>query len=318
MSDTGKHERPEPDAAVDERLVPETEAPTGKHARAEDDSVGADQPGVDVASTADEAVLAADAADDVVPGADPATVGSAIEPELVAGGELREGTHATAENAFREGKIIGVEAEHVDFGDEPDTHDDEHIRFEDGHVEIPPVTGEVAVLARVQRGLGSHPSVVAAARGMSHFGEHALGWVAVAGVGAALDSSRRREWAGVAVGAVGAHAASIVIKRVVRRKRPNHPAVAVNVGTPSKLSFPSSHATSTAAAAVLLGRLLQQRVAPQSRLAGLALPAVLVPPMLLSRLVLGVHYPTDVLAGSALGAASAAAVLAAEGRLQRQ
>ncbi|NKS73340.1 phosphatase PAP2 family protein [Rhodococcus hoagii] len=136
---------------------------------------------------------------------------------------------------------------------------------------------------------------------MSHFGEHALGWVAVAGVGAALDKPRRRRWAGVAVGALGAHAASIVIKRVVRRPRPNDPSVQVNVSTPSKLSFPSSHATSTTAAAVLLGRLT-----------GLPLPAVLIPPMLLSRLVLGVHYPTDVLAGSALGAVSAAAVLRAE------
>ncbi|MFC7450459.1 phosphatase PAP2 family protein [Rhodococcus daqingensis] len=160
---------------------------------------------------------------------------------------------------------------------------------------------EVKILNAVQSTIGAQPGVVAAARGMSHFGEHALGWVAIAGVGAALDRPRRRQWAGVAVGAVGAHAASIVIKRVIRRPRPNDPSVAVNVSTPSKLSFPSSHATSTTAAAVLLGRLT-----------GLPLPAVLVPPMLLSRLVLGVHYPTDVLAGSALGAASAAVVLRAE------
>ncbi len=163
---------------------------------------------------------------------------------------------------------------------------------------------EVAIINAVQAALGSKPAVVSAARGMSHFGEHALGWVGIAAAGWLLDKPRRRKWAGVAVGAVGAHAASIVIKRVVRRPRPNDPSVQVNVGTPSKLSFPSSHATSTTAAAVLLGRLT-----------GLPLPAVLVPPMLLSRVVLGVHYPSDVLAGSALGAASAAALLAAEKRL---
>ena len=168
-------------------------------------------------------------------------------------------------------------------------------------VTIPPAPREVAVLNAVQSSVGSHPAVVKAARGLSHFGEHALGWTAIAAAGYALDRPRRREWAGVAVGAVGAHAASIAIKRVVRRPRPDHPSVQVNVSTPSKLSFPSSHATSTTAAAVLIGRL-----------SGLPLPAVLVPPMLLSRIVLGVHYPTDVLAGSALGAASAAAVLAAE------
>jgi decaprenylphosphoryl-5-phosphoribose phosphatase len=175
----------------------------------------------------------------------------------------------------------------------------------DGHAEfavtVPPAPREVAILNAVQAGVGAIPGVLEAARGMSHFGEHALGWVGIAAVGYALDRDRRRQWAGVAVGAVGAHAASIVIKRVVRRPRPNHPSVQVNVSTPSKLSFPSSHATSTTAAAVLMGRLT-----------GLPLPAVLVPPMLLSRIVLGVHYPTDVLAGSALGAASAAAVLAAE------
>ncbi|MFE3956587.1 phosphatase PAP2 family protein [Nocardia sp. NPDC059091] len=165
---------------------------------------------------------------------------------------------------------------------------------------------EVKIINLVQGTIGQNPAVVKAARGMSHFGEHSLGWLGIAAAGALLDKPRRRQWAGVAVGAFGAHAASVVIKRIVRRPRPHDPSVQVNVSTPSKLSFPSSHATSTTAAAVLLGRLT-----------GLPLPAVLVPPMLLSRVVLGVHYPSDVLAGSALGAASAAAVLAAEKRLAK-
>lgn len=161
---------------------------------------------------------------------------------------------------------------------------------------------EVRILEMVQSTVGAQPGAIAVARGLSHFGEHAAGWVAIAAVGGLLDKPRRRRWAGVAVGAVGSHAASIVIKRVVRRPRPNDPSVRINVSTPSKLSFPSSHATSTTAAAVLLGRLT-----------GLPLPALIVPPMLLSRLVLGVHYPTDVLAGSVLGALSAAAVVKFEG-----
>ena len=92
-------------------------------------------------------------------------------------------------------------------------------------------------------------------------------------------------------------ARTLGVKRVVRRTRPDHPSVEVRVGTPSRLSFPSAHATSTTAAAVLYGRLLRRPLVP-----------VLVPPMALSRLVLGVHYPSDVVAGSALGAVVALAV----------
>lgn len=154
-----------------------------------------------------------------------------------------------------------------------------------------PPTGEVAMLVGVQNRLAT-PPVLSAARGMSHFGEHAAGWVALSAIGGLLSKSRRRDWLLVGVGAVAAHGAAIAIKLVVRRRRPHHPDIAVNVSTPSALSFPSAHATSSTAATMLLCRATRS-----------PLPLVVVPLMALSRLVLGVHYPTDVLAGAAVGAA---------------
>jgi membrane-associated phospholipid phosphatase len=123
-------------------------------------------------------------------------------------------------------------------------------------------------------------------------------------LGALLQPARRRAWLTAGAGAFLAHAAAVVIKRVVKRERPHHPAIAVNVGTPSRLSFPSAHATSTTAASLLLGRTT-----------GLPLPALLVPPMALSRLVLGVHYPSDVLTGVAVGAIVAKSVGAVADRV---
>ena len=165
--------------------------------------------------------------------------------------------------------------------------------------------GEVAALVAVQSALADRPGVLTTARALSHFGEHSIGWVAVSLLGAILARRRRREWLVAGAGALVAHAAAVLIKRLVRRKRPHHPAVAVNVGTPSQLSFPSAHATSTTAAAILMGRA-----------AGLppgTAAAVLVPPMALSRVLLGVHYPTDVAFGVALGAAVARLALWLDG-----
>ena len=160
-------------------------------------------------------------------------------------------------------------------------------------VELPVAPAEVRALHAVQRGIGRTP-VVTAARGMSLFGEHAGGWLALGVLGALADRRRRREWLTAAAGVAAAHGASVAVKRVVRRPRPADPRVRVLVGTPSRLSFPSAHATSTTAAAVLYGRLLGRPLVP-----------LVVPPMALSRLVLGVHYPTDVAAGALLGAAVA-------------
>lgn len=157
--------------------------------------------------------------------------------------------------------------------------------------------GEDAALVFVQSTLAGRAGVLPGARALSHFGEHSAGWVAVSLLGAALQPTRRRVWLTAGIGALAAHAAAVVVKRVVKRERPHHPSVAVHVGTPSRLSFPSAHATSTTAAAILLGRAT-----------GVPLPWVLVPPMALSRLVLGVHYPTDVLTGVAVGTVVAKAV----------
>ncbi len=156
-------------------------------------------------------------------------------------------------------------------------------------------------MVAVQSVLADRPGVLTAARALSHFGEHSIGWLVVSLLGAVLLPSRRRDWLVAGAGAFAAHAAAVLLKRLVRRKRPHHPAVAVNVGTPSQLSFPSAHATSTTAAAILLGRAT-----------GLPLPALLIPPMALSRIVLGVHYPSDVGAGIGLGAAVAALAVRAD------
>ena len=174
---------------------------------------------------------------------------------------------------------------------------------------LDPPTGEVAALVAVQRALAHTPGVRSGARGLSHFGEHSLGWLAISGIGWGLavrrgDERGQRRWIEAGVGAFGAHAASVIIKRIVRRKRPHDPRITVGVSTPSKLSFPSSHATSTTAAAILIGR--------AADLPPWLLPAALVPPMLTSRLVLGVHYPSDVAAGAAIGALSAGAVVAGD------
>ncbi|WUT40303.1 phosphatase PAP2 family protein [Streptomyces sp. NBC_00690] len=68
------------------------------------------------------------------------------------------------------------------------------------------------------------------------------------------------------------------------------------VSTAGRYSFPSSHATSAAAAAVAFGALL-----PAARR---LLPPVAAA-MCVSRLVVGVHYPTDIAAGAALGGLAA-------------
>ncbi|MFJ7964691.1 phosphatase PAP2 family protein [Streptomyces sp. NPDC096324] len=146
-------------------------------------------------------------------------------------------------------------------------------------------------LLSVLHAYGGNPQVAAVARTLSRSGEHGALWLAAGLAGAAADRARRGAWLRATALTAGAHLASMGVKRIVRRPRPTH--VAPRARTAGRHSFPSSHAASATAAAVAYGTLGAYAVPP------------LAAAMCLSRLVVGVHYPTDVAAGAALGAAAA-------------
>jgi membrane-associated phospholipid phosphatase len=148
---------------------------------------------------------------------------------------------------------------------------------------------DLAVYRRV-RSLAHHQDRVRWVRGYSRLGEHATVWLAIGAAGAALDRTRRGRWMRATATVGGAYCLSTSIKLAVGRRRPLVDDLPHLMVTPTGLSFPSSHSTSSFAAARAFGRLL-----PAGPLYGAAAA------MAFSRLYLGVHYPSDVAAGAALG-----------------
>lgn len=146
---------------------------------------------------------------------------------------------------------------------------------------------------RAARTYGHAPATERAVARFSHLGEHAALWLAVGAAGVAFDRPRRHRWARALAGVGAAYVANVAVKFVVRRPRPFFEDLPQLIETPTQLSFPSSHATSSFAAARAYAPLL-----------GAAGPAVVYPlaaAMAATRVYLGVHYPSDILAGATLG-----------------
>jgi membrane-associated phospholipid phosphatase len=137
------------------------------------------------------------------------------------------------------------------------------------------------------------PAAETAGRWLGRIGEYGAVWLVIGIALAILDSDNGEEW--ILAGILGPVAIGLnyVVKLIVRRPRPVLEGLPPLGGAPSSLSFPSAHATSSFACATAM-----TRIAPEA-----AVLFVLAAAIAACRPYLGMHYPSDVLAGAVLGTA---------------
>jgi decaprenylphosphoryl-5-phosphoribose phosphatase len=152
---------------------------------------------------------------------------------------------------------------------------------------------DLAVL-RAFRTRGHTPGRERAVAAFSKLGEQAMVWYALCGIGWLADPEHRPAYAKTAKTVLGVYGLNQLIKFSVRRPRPRLEGLPPLSGTLSGLAYPSAHSATSFAAARTLSSVL-----PAGPLYSLAAA------LAVSRLYLGLHYPSDILAGAALGSAGA-------------
>jgi decaprenylphosphoryl-5-phosphoribose phosphatase len=137
------------------------------------------------------------------------------------------------------------------------------------------------------------PAAEAVGKALGKMGEYGAVWLVIGIVMAFLDADNGEDW--IVAGLLGPIAIGLnyAVKLAVRRPRPVLEGLPPLGGAPSALSFPSAHATSSFACATAM-----TRIAPEA-----AFLFVLAAGIALCRPYLGMHYPSDVLAGAILGVA---------------
>ena len=116
-------------------------------------------------------------------------------------------------------------------------------------------------------------------------------WILCAVVLLAVPKTRKTGYAAVLSLIFGVIVTNLLLKNIVARPRPfaEIEALIPLIAKPTDFSFPSGHTTASFAVALVMLRMLPKKF---------GIPAVVLAALVaFSRLYLGVHYPTDVLAG---------------------
>jgi membrane-associated phospholipid phosphatase len=171
------------------------------------------------------------------------------------------------------------------------------------------LTGDHAADSAAHSDVLAHPWLLLAARSATTAGSPVVLNLIVLGAGLALLITGF--WRGavlLAVARVGELACETIVKVTMARPRP---ALLDPIAHAAGFSFPSGHAAGSAAVYGALVLLALPRAARWARGLLLAVAALLIGAVAASRVLLGVHYPSDVAAGAALGLAwvGAAALL---------
>lgn len=148
---------------------------------------------------------------------------------------------------------------------------------------------DVALL-RALRTRGHWPPLERAVLRLSRLGEHSQIWLAISVLGLVLHRGRRSAYARLARTVLAVEVTNALAKIVIGRPRPKLRDLPPLMATRSQRSCPSAHSSSSFAAARVLSE-----VFPAGAVYTLA------GTMALSRPYLGVHYPSDVLAGMVFG-----------------
>lgn len=149
-------------------------------------------------------------------------------------------------------------------------------------------------LLRLLRTRGHAPPVEAAVIALARAGDNGLLWHALAAAGAAVHGQRRSVYLRTMRTVLVTLLVNTGVKQAVWRARPALEELPALAPVLSGRSFPSAHSSTSFAGARVLADALP---------AGAVYPVAVA--MALTRPYLGVHYPSDIVAGAILGHATA-------------